>query len=164
VAKFLCNIVKEEGEKMGTRLPITAIDKIPVVKIDLEAKVEKFYELREGKAYRLEGGLFDPLATCCIEDFGPGETFGPWSFWHDELQWITKGKAEITYTLPPWHDEEKHMTCEAGDVYAIPCGARLTFKVVSKEPYRHFSVIMPQEDLYRQVQPKKVVYLKQQPY
>jgi len=79
-----------------------------------------------------------------IEDFGAGETFF-WAFPLDsEVHIILKGKAELTYSLEGTnHTEEKKMIVEEGDVYIIPRGARMTWKVDSGGPLRKMCVLMP---------------------
>ena len=56
---------------------------------------------------------------------------------------MLKGKAEITYSLPPVHRKWHKTSAEEGCVYLIPRGARVKFKVVGNEPYRHLFVVMP---------------------
>lgn len=84
----------------------------------------------------------DRRATLAYESFAPGTTVN-WAFWHDEVHVVTKGEAEVTYTLGPNHRKQVTKTFRAGDTYVIPDGARAAFKVVSDEPYLHVCVIMP---------------------
>src|SRR5581483_3966189 len=84
----------------------------------------------------------EPGATTGVEDFRPADEVD-WSFYHDEVQYITKGRAEITYSLPPLHTRWHKTTAEVGCIYLIPRGARLKFKVIGNEPYRHVFVVMP---------------------
>ena len=84
----------------------------------------------------------DPAGTCSLEDF-PAGTECNWAFWHDEVHLVISGSAEITYTLPPSHNNMRKQTTKKGDTYLILNGTRATFKVTSKEPYRHYCVIMP---------------------
>ena len=84
----------------------------------------------------------EPGATTGVEDFRPGDEVD-WSFYHDEVQYIVKGKAEITYSLPPLHTKWYKTVAEEGSIYLIPRGARLKFKVIGKDPYRHLFVVMP---------------------
>ena len=84
----------------------------------------------------------EPGASTGVEDFRPGDEVD-WSFFHDEVQYITKGKAELTYSLPPLHRRWYKTTAEVGSIYLIPRGARVKFKVIGDEPYRHLFVIMP---------------------
>jgi ethanolamine utilization protein EutQ (cupin superfamily) len=84
----------------------------------------------------------EPGGTTGVEDFRRGEEV-EWSFYHDEVQYILKGKAEITYSLPPVHRRWYKTSAEEGCVYLIPRGARVKFKVIGDEPYRHLFVVMP---------------------
>jgi mannose-6-phosphate isomerase-like protein (cupin superfamily) len=83
-------------------------------------------------------------ATVSMEDYGAGETFSWFYPMDNEVQIILKGKAEITYSLEGMnHTVEKKMTVEEGDVYIIPRGARLTFKVDTSGPLVHLCVTIP---------------------
>jgi len=84
----------------------------------------------------------EPAGNIAVEDFGSGQTF-KWSYWHDEVHYIIKGKAEITFSMPPFHEKEEKVIAETGDAYMIYKGESLTFKVISSEPYRHLCIIMP---------------------
>jgi mannose-6-phosphate isomerase-like protein (cupin superfamily) len=78
-----------------------------------------------------------------VEDFGAGETI-TWMFAEPEVQYILRGKAEMTYsTGATSHTEEKTVQIQEGDCYIIPAGARLTWKVNPESPIRRFCVIMP---------------------
>jgi len=84
----------------------------------------------------------DRRATIAYESFAPGEVVN-WAFWHDEVHVITRGEAEVTYTLAPNHRKQVTKTFRTGDTYLIPNGARAQFRVTSDEPYLHVCVIMP---------------------
>lgn len=84
----------------------------------------------------------DPRGTIAYESFAPNSMVN-WAFWHDEVHVITRGEAEVTYTLGPNHRKQVTKTFRAGDTYLIPSGARVQFKIVSDEPYLHVCVIMP---------------------
>lgn len=84
----------------------------------------------------------EPAGHISIEDFAPGDTFS-WGYWHDEVHYIVKGKAELTYSMPPFHEKEEKAVVEAGDAYMIYKGEHITFKILSKEPFRHMCIIMP---------------------
>ena len=90
----------------------------------------------------------DPRATIGIEDFLPGETIH-WSFYHNEVQYILQGEAEITYTLVPNHDKVNTIRIGKGQTCLILNGTRATFKVLSKEPFTHLFVIMPRYEMER---------------
>jgi len=84
----------------------------------------------------------EPGGSTGIEDFRVGDVV-EWNFHHDEVQYIVKGKAELTYSLPPLHRRWYTTTAEEGCIYLIPRGARVKFKVIGDEPYRHLWVVMP---------------------
>ena len=95
-------------------------------------------------AYGPETNMRYANATVSMEDFGAGETMY-WAFPLDnEVHLILKGKAELTYSLEGTnHTEEKKMTVEEGDVYIIPRGARMTWKVDPSGPLRKLCVTIP---------------------
>ena len=100
------------------------------------------------KGATLTGVIGDSSGIVSVEDF-PAHSEAHWAFRHDELHLILSGKAEMKYTLPPYY--RKILTAEAGpgDVYMILNGSRVTWKVTSDEPYRHFCVMMPRPYLER---------------
>jgi mannose-6-phosphate isomerase-like protein (cupin superfamily) len=83
-----------------------------------------------------------PEAWIGIEDFIPG-TKHSWAYHYNEVQLVLEGKAEIIYTLAANPNRIFKATVAKGDTYIIPTGARVTFHVISKEPFRHYWVIMP---------------------
>ena len=83
-----------------------------------------------------------PQALIGVEDFLPG-TITHWAFWHDEVQYVIRGEAEVTYTLVPNHDKIDTVRIGPGKVYLILSGTRVSFKVTSEEPYTHLCVVMP---------------------
>jgi ethanolamine utilization protein EutQ (cupin superfamily) len=62
---------------------------------------------------------------------------------HDEVQFIVAGRAEITYHLPPLMVESGKVVAEPGCVYFLPQGARITWNVLSDEPFPHLCVCWP---------------------
>lgn len=91
---------------------------------------------------RLKTAINVPEAWVGVEDFLPRSEFH-WSFHYNEVHLVLQGKAEITYTLAANPDRVFTAVAEKGDTYLIPCGARVTWKVTSEEPFRHYFVIMP---------------------
>jgi uncharacterized cupin superfamily protein len=142
---------------MGIAMPMKEVKEISKIKIDPEAKVKRIVKTLRGDLH-FSCELVTPQGMLAVEDFASGETIR-WIFFHDEWHYILKGKAELTYSLPPWHDEQKTMTVEAGEAYFIPCGADITFKIVSKEPYRKMLVVMPPELMYKTVEPRMITEL-----
>ena len=83
----------------------------------------------------------DPRGVIAHEAFLPN-TVVNWAFWHDEVHVVTRGRAEVTYTLGPNHRKQVRKSFAAGDTYLIPDGARVRFEI-GDEPYVHVCVIMP---------------------
>lgn len=92
--------------------------------------------------FKVQFLLNDPRATLAYEAFAAGSEVN-WAFWHDEVHVITRGEAEVTYTLGPNHRKQVTKTFRAGDTYLIPSGARARFRIAADEPYLHVCVIMP---------------------
>ena len=92
--------------------------------------------------FRLSTCINVPEAWVGVEDFLPGKE-ADWAFHYNEIHLVLEGKAEITYTLAANSSKIFKAVAEKGDTYLIPCGARANWKVTSKEPFRHYFVIMP---------------------
>ena len=88
----------------------------------------------------------DPAGTIGLESFAPKDTVN-WAFFHSEVHMVVRGEAEITYTLPPNHQNPKTITARAGMAYLILNGSRVRFRVTSTEPYVHACVMMPRYHL-----------------
>ena len=89
----------------------------------------------------------DPRGTIAHEAFLPDSVVN-WAFWHDEVHVVTRGRADVTYTLGPNHRKQVKTAFEAGDTYLIPSGARVRFEI-GHEPYVHVCVIMPRFEYTR---------------
>ena len=88
-------------------------------------------------------GIRTANAVVAFEEFKDGDTVS-FSPNRNIVAIVRKGKAEITYTLAgTHHTEEKKMTVEEGDVYVIPSGAYLEWKVAPGTRYRHLCIMMP---------------------
>ena len=53
------------------------------------------------------------------------------------------GSAEVTYTLPPNHQEVLTTSIREGDALLILAGTRARFDVPDDEPYVHVSLFQP---------------------
>ena len=122
---------------------------IAKVRLNPNANVDRMMTIPDGnlsgaygKAYWAGPAIRAPEGSVSREDFAAGSTVR-WCFPVSEVHYIFSGKAEITYRLPPIFMEEKTMTAEAGDVYVIPQGAMMEFKVDPSGPYKKMCVIMP---------------------
>lgn len=94
------------------------------------------------ETFKVQFLVNDRRATLAYEAFEAGSTVN-WAFWHDEVHVITRGEANVTYTLAPNHRKQVTKTFRKGDTYVIPNGARVRFEVGPDEPYMHVCVIMP---------------------
>lgn len=113
--------------------------------------VKKVNEVDEKQLTRVDSvsGTFylkrmvrEPAGIITVEDFAPGDTVS-WYFWYSEVHYITKGRAEMTYSQPPYHIKQETTVVEEGDTYLIYPGDRITWKIISKEPLRHLCFLMP---------------------
>ena len=77
-----------------------------------------------------------------FEDFLPGPDI-VWSMFHDEVQYVTSGRAEITFHLPPLMQETGTAIAGPGSIYLLPRGARIRWRVLGGEPFRHLCVCIP---------------------
>ena len=102
----------------------------------------------EEERFQVQFLVNDPRATIAYEAFPAGSTVN-WAFWHDEVHVVTRGRAEVTYTLAPNHRKQVRRTFEAGSAYLIPDGARVRFEI-GEEPYVHVAVIMPRFEYSRE--------------
>ena len=138
------------------------IREILKVHIDPEANPTVMTKTLRGNfgGFPIETAILHPEGVMVVEDLFAGDTVEHWPFSHAEFHYVLKGKAELTYSLPPWHDEEKTLTVVAGDAYLIPNGADVTFKIAHGEPYRHIAIAMPFLSSYFEVAPKNRIELK----
>lgn len=125
-------------------MPERITTEIPVIKIDPTQDPDQKIKTVSGNFYpNTAQTMFREEGLVSVEDFGAGETI-TWFFPEPEVQYILRGKAEMTYSLGATsHTEQKTVTIEEGDCYIIPAAARLTFKVSPEGPLRKFCVIMP---------------------
>ena len=49
----------------------------------------------------------------------------------------------MTFSMPPFHQNEETAVTELGDLYMAYRGERITCKVISDEPYRHMCISVP---------------------
>ena len=110
---------------------------------DLDSLEPQPMELLGGGLWRMVGiGIDQPPCQLVYEDFFPGYEYR-WTTWVDQLDFVTQGKAEITYLQPPALEEKITILVEAPCIYLIPRGTLLTWKVLGDEIYRHISVDIP---------------------
>jgi uncharacterized cupin superfamily protein len=120
------------------------LTEIPKMKIDIEHEPDTKIETVSGNFYTHKSPLIRTAnGVCSQEDFGAGETF-TWMFPYDEFHWIVKGSAEMTYSLAGTsHTEQKTVRIKPGDIYLLPTGARVTWKIDPGEPLRHICIVLP---------------------
>ena len=133
---------------------VSEIREILKVHVDPDRGPSKIINTPSGSftAIAPEHDIFHPEGIMAIEDSLPAKD-KRWTFFHTEFHYILKGEADISYTLPPWHDEEKTMHVKAGDAYLIPKGTEFMWNIYPEEPFRKMCVVMPAQPLYFEVQP-----------
>ncbi|MFC2031839.1 cupin domain-containing protein [Chloroflexota bacterium] len=137
------------------------LTEMPFMKFDPDQEPEVRVESVSGayEGYR-KNMIHSANGICGLIQFSPGETLF-WFFPNEELHYIVKGKAEVTYSLAGTsHTEQKTMTVEPGNCYIVPRGARVTWKVAPGDPLRHLDFIMPGTPTFTERNPDKVVELK----
>lgn len=87
-------------------------------------------------------GIDEPAVQVNFEDFYPGPDI-VWSMFHDEVQYVTSGRAEITFHLPPLMQATGKVTAGPGSIYLLPRGARIVWRVLGDQPFRHLCVCIP---------------------
>ena len=97
----------------------------------------------DGSAFKaINCGIDEPSCQINFEDWLPGPDIW-WSMNHDEVQYVTKGRAEITYWLAPLMQETGTVIAEPGCIYLLPRGARIRWRVLGDEPFRHLCICYP---------------------
>lgn len=110
------------------KLPKPILDRIPVANVDATSS----------------GRVYD-TANCTgdILEIAAGASFF-WFFSYDEIHSVLKGEAEVTYSLASTsHTVRKTLKIKPGDLYVVPLGARLTWKVSAAGPLKLFAVSIP---------------------
>jgi uncharacterized cupin superfamily protein len=125
-------------------MPERITTEIPIIRINPDQPPNQKIKSVSGNFYpNTDQTMTYEEALVTMEDFGAGEEIS-WFFPEPEIQYILRGKAEMTYSLGATsHTETKKATVQAGDCYIIPAGARCHWKVSPESPLRKFCVIMP---------------------
>lgn len=80
---------------------------------DLDAADRFPFPFVDGSLFRAVNTAIDePAVQVNFEDFLPGPAI-PWTLFHDELQYVTSGRAEIEYWLPPLMQEHGSVVAAA---------------------------------------------------
>ncbi len=94
------------------------------------------------ESFRLSFPINDPHGVVCWEAFDAGRST-EWAFWHSEFHVCLGGSADVTYTLPPNHQDVLTTSIREGDAVLILAGTRARFDVPPGDPYVHVSLFQP---------------------
>ena len=108
---------------------------------DLEQAPIGLFPLSRDARMRSVGVIDQPACQVVYEDFFDGADY-MWTCWHDEIHYVTGGRAEITCHQPPMFEESTTFVAEAGCIYLIPRGARMDWRVL-ESPFRRFTIDVP---------------------
>ena len=110
---------------------------------DLDSAPSFEFPFVKGSLFKaVNTGIDEPAAQINFEDFNPGPDI-VWSMFHDEVQYVTSGRAQITFHLPPLMAETGSVVAEPGSIYLLPRGARIVWHVLGDAPFRHLCVCIP---------------------
>jgi mannose-6-phosphate isomerase-like protein (cupin superfamily) len=124
-------------------IPYSRFEIYKVVNNDLDSAPEFPFPFVAGSKFKaVNTGIDQPAVQVNFEDFYPGPDI-VWSMFHDEVQYVTSGRAEITFHLPPLMQESGTVTAEAGSIYLLPRGARIVWRVLGDMPFRHLCICIP---------------------
>ncbi|MFC2032858.1 cupin domain-containing protein [Chloroflexota bacterium] len=121
------------------------VSEIPKMRVDTNQDPDIRFETSTGNFYISSSmnRIRSANGRVAIEDFGAGETI-TWMFPHDEFHWVLRGEADMTYSLAGnSHTEQKKVSLKEGDIFLIPLGARVTFKVGPTKPLRRLVLTLP---------------------
>jgi len=110
---------------------------------DLDDAEDMEFPFHPGSRFRaVNCGIEEESVQINYEDFFKGQDI-TWHMPHDEVQIVVSGRAEIEYHLPPLMLESGKVTAEPGSICFLPQGARIVWRVLSDEPFRHLCVCYP---------------------
>jgi hypothetical protein len=113
---------------------------------DLDGAATRSFPLIPDALYKaVNCGIKEPACQVNFEDFFKGPDI-VWVMPHDEVHVVTKGRAEITVHLPPLMKEEQRALARPGSVYFLPRAARVVWRVLDDEPFRHLCICFPDPD------------------
>lgn len=98
--------------------------------------------MAKGNPLLIKRFVQEPAGHITLEDFPAGSTV-EWTYWHDEVHVVVKGKAQVEYYLPPLFQDKGQAVLQEGDAYLMHRGECVVFKVLGDQPFRHLCVIMP---------------------
>lgn len=124
------------------------LDVLPKIHVDPNDEFIETHTLRGSWSVHPDL-IWKPEALVALEAFPAGKVT-KYTFWHNEVQYIVSGRAEIRYVLPiTRYSVQKSMKVVPGDAYVIPCGADVEFDVAPEGPLVRFCVAMPGPARYR---------------
>ncbi len=124
------------------------LDVLPKIHVDPNDKFIETHTFRGSWSVHSDL-IWKPEALVALEAFPAGKVT-KYTFWHDEVQYIVSGRAELTYCLPITRfSVKKTIKVVPGDAYVIPCGADVEFDVDAAGPLVRFCVAMPGPARYR---------------
>lgn len=124
-------------------IPYSKFKMYTVVNADLESAPTFPFPFVAGSKFKaVNTGIDEPAVQINFEDFLPGPDI-VWSMFHDEVQYVTSGRAEITFHLPPLMQESGTVIAGPGSIYLLPRGARIVWRVLDGKPFRHLCVCIP---------------------
>lgn len=124
------------------------LDVLPKIHVDPNDKFIETQTLRGSWSIHPDL-IWKPEGLVALEAFPAGKVT-KYTFWHNEVQYIVSGRAELRYVLPiTRYSVKKSMNVVPGDAYIIPCGADVEFDVDASGPLVRFCVAMPGPPRYR---------------
>ncbi|MFC2032440.1 cupin domain-containing protein [Chloroflexota bacterium] len=143
------------------QLPAPILTEIPIIKFNPDDEPDIRGESLSGVFYGFsKNRIHTANGTFGWEEYPPGETMF-WFFPTDQVHYIIKGRAEMTYSLAGTsHTEQKTIMLEPGDAYVVPRGSRIAWKVAPGEGLRHIGIQMPGTP-HRQRRTDKMTPLKE---
>jgi hypothetical protein len=131
------------GHSSTSQIPYSKFRIYHVQDSDLDNAPTFQFPLVEGSLCKaVNVGIDEPAVQINFEDFLPGVDI-PWFMFHDEIQYVTSGEAEITYHLPPMFKETGKVHAKPGSIYLLPRGARIVWRVLGDKPFRHLCLCIP---------------------
>lgn len=110
---------------------------------DVDDSAQAPFPFNDGVLFRaVNTGIDEPGVQVNWEAFYPGQVV-TWSLFHDELQYVTSGSAEITYHLAPTFHETGTVVAKPGSIYLMPRGCRVVWRILGDEPFRHLCICVP---------------------
>jgi mannose-6-phosphate isomerase-like protein (cupin superfamily) len=110
---------------------------------DLADEPDLQFPFVDGSRFRAANiGVNEPAVQINLEDFYKGKEI-PWTLAHDEVHVVVSGECEIEYHLPPLMLESGKVKVKAGDVYYMPRGCRVVWRVLADAPFRHHCICFP---------------------